>query len=81
MDSVEILEMESGEKYAIIDSLNHDGKEYILIAETEDEKSISEELDIMVRNSETNTINQIEDELEYDLIKEVFERKLGLEEN
>ena len=75
MNDTEIIELENGEKYAIISSINYDNKEYILVSEiSDDEQNISEELDIFIRTNEF--IKAIEEENEYNLLKEVFEKKL-----
>ena len=73
----EIIELENGKKYAIISSTKYDNNEYILITEvSKDEENISEELEIVKRDN--GSIVKIEEELEYELLKEVFERKLEL---
>ena len=73
----EIIELENGKKYAVISSTKYDNNEYILITEvSKDEENISEELEIVKRDN--GNIVKIEEELEYELLKEVFERKLEL---
>ncbi len=75
MNDTEIIELDNGEKYAIISSINYDNKEYILVSEmSDDEQNISEELDIFIRTNEF--IRAIEEENEYNLLKEAFEKKL-----
>lgn len=77
MENNEILELEDGLKFITIMSLNHEGKEYILTAEvSKDETEISDEADIFIRDRENSMIKPIEEEFEYNLVKEVFERKL-----
>ncbi len=79
MDKVEIIEMETGEKYAVISSVSYENNEYILVTKVnETEKSISDEYEIFIRNREKNCFEDIEDETQYSLLKEVFERKLNL---
>lgn len=76
----EILELEDGIKYITIMSILNGGKEYVLATEINDEETeMSDEADIFIRDRENSIIKQIEDEFEYNLVKEVFERKLAQE--
>lgn len=76
----EILELEDGTKYITIMSILNGGKEYVLATEINDEETeMSDEADIFIRDRENSIIKQIEDEFEYNLVKEVFERKLAQE--
>ena len=77
MESNEILELENGSKYIIIMSVNYEEKEYALASEINDEETeMSEEADIFIRDRLNSMIMPIEEEFEYNLVKEVFERKL-----
>lgn len=81
MESNEILELENGSKYIIIMSINYEDKEYVLASEINDEETeMSEEADIFIRDRNNSMIKPIEEEFEYNLVKEVFERKLKEEQ-
>ena len=80
MENNEILELEDGIKYITIMSIIHEDKEYVLATEINDEETeMSDEADIFIRDRENSIVKQIEDEFEYNLVKEVFERKLSQE--
>ena len=77
MENNEILELEDGTKYITIMSIINDNKEYVLATEINDEETqMSDEADIFIRDRKNSIIKQIEEEFEYNLVKEVFERKL-----
>ena len=77
MEDNEILELEDGTKYATIMSLEYEGKEYVLATEVnKEETEMSDEADIFIRDRKNEILKSIEEESEYDLVKEVFERKL-----
>ncbi len=65
----------SNENYAVISSLTYDGRQFYLISKIiDDGHDVSNELDIVVKNDYSYSF--IDDEYEYNLVKEVFEKKL-----
>lgn len=80
MENNEILELEDGTKFFTIMSLEYEGKEYVLATEVnKEETEMSDEADIFIRDRKNEILKSIEEESEYDLVKEVFERKLNAE--
>ena len=65
----------NNENYAVISSLTYDGRQFYLISKIIDDcHDVSNELDIVVKNDYSYSF--IDDEYEYNLVKEVFEKKL-----
>lgn len=65
----------NNENYAVISSLTYDGRQFYLISKIiDDGHDVSNELDIVVKNDYSYSF--IDDEYEYNLVKEVFEKKL-----
>ena len=74
--------MENGIKYAVIKTINHNDNEFLLVTElqgNEEDANISDEFIILMRDETKEYLKEIEDDMEYELLKEVFERKLEQE--
>ena len=73
---LEIIKIENKEN-VVLANLQYNNNNYILCAETKDNnEDVKDELKIYKKNQ--NEITEIEDEKEYDIVKEIFEKQLNI---
>lgn len=73
-----VLELKNRNKYIVIDMIDLENKKYFLLSKlTLDETDIDNQFDIYTLNEECNFFDSIEDEIEYNYIKELFEQRLN----
>ena len=81
--NLELIELANGCKYVIIYELNYENKNYVLVAKVNDAEDdiISDTYEICVRRKldGKDEIKAVEDKQLYELLKEVFERKMKSE--
>lgn len=77
MNNYVMIELEKGNKYILIDMINNNEKKYFLVAEVKsDENNISNEFDICLYNEEKNWFEKIDDEMEYNIVRDTFDKRL-----
>ena len=77
MKNYTMIELENDNKYIIVDMLEYDNKKFFLLAQVLNETDINNEFEIYVYNAKTNSFDEIENELEYNYVKEVFSNRLN----
>lgn len=77
MKEYTIIELKNGDNYVLVDMLNIDNKKYFLLANIIlYDNEVDNYFDIFIYKEETNSISEIEDEYEYNSIKDIFNNKL-----
>ena len=76
MKEYTMIELKNGNKYIIVDMINIDTKKYFLLASTNG-LDIDNCFDLCIYNEETNSFNELEDEYEYNSIKDIFNNRLN----
>lgn len=70
-----MIELKNGNKYIIVDMINIDNNKYFLLAGTNG-IDIDNYFDLCIYDEESNSFNEIDDEYEYNSIKEIFNNRL-----
>ena len=71
-----MLELKNDERFVIVDTLDYDNKKYFLLARALNEVDVDSEFEIYYYNSETNSFDELENELEYNYVKDLFSNRL-----
>ena len=78
MKEYTMIELNNGNKYIIVDMLNFDTKKYFLLAKVIlDDNDIDDYFDICIYNDISKSFTEIEDEYEYNSIKDIFNNILN----
>ena len=72
-----MVELKNDERFVIVDMLDYDNKKYFLLARVLNEVDVDNEFEIYYYNSETNSFNELENELEYNYVKDLFSNRLN----
>lgn len=77
MKNYVMLELNNNNNYIVVDMLENNKKKYFLLTQVLDENNINNEFEIYTLDEENNSFEVIEDELEYNFIKENFNNRLN----
>ncbi len=77
MNEYLIIELSNNIKYTMVDMIEYQEHKYVLLSQTsDDETNISDQLDICRYDDIENDIDKIEDEEEYNVVKNMFDERI-----
>ena len=76
MKNYVMVELKNDERFVIVDMLDYDNKKYFLLARVLNEVDVDNEFEIYYYNGETNSFDELENELEYNYVKDLFSNRL-----
>ena len=77
MKNYVMVELKNDERFVIVDTLDYDNKKYFLLARVLNEVDVDNEFEIYYYNGETNSFDELENELEYNYVKDLFSNRLN----
>lgn len=79
MNNYNVIKLDNCNKYVILDSIDYFNNKYFLLLKYDNENNISNDLEIVLYNSYNNCFEELDNEVLYNDLKDIFLKNLNYE--